>query len=99
MFKQRFGTYSKQQSPSIQQMQTLYFEMAKQCCLEKRDVLHLTERTDTCLGVTYQPLCLQRSFRLAGLQIYQTTPRQESIKNNTASIRKDCFISFMNAIS
>jgi hypothetical protein len=49
MFKQGFGTYSKQQSPSIQRMQTLYFKMAKQCCLEKRDVLHLTERTDTCL--------------------------------------------------
>jgi len=35
MLEQGFGTYSRQQSPSTQQMETLNFEMAKQFCLER----------------------------------------------------------------
>jgi hypothetical protein len=53
MLKQGFGTYARHQSPSIQQMQTLYFEIwPNSVVLKKRDVLHLTERTDTCITTT-----------------------------------------------
>jgi hypothetical protein len=46
MLKEGVGTYSRQQSPSTQQMQTLNFEAPNSFVLKERDVLSLTERTD-----------------------------------------------------